>query len=413
MARIREILKSKRNGSGQDADTSHLFPVDDGAVAVEETPLPGTVEYEDDGRDTGAPRGRAMPARIVPKSVHVPAAVRHKHIGKSETEEAAEVYFRDARIIHRSRIFVPEDHPRTYFKPEEVRARRESLRRYGIMQPLIVRETTEGAWGKDVESMFAVIDGALRFYASLPHEEFVKKFDWAQDGPVWDGITEVPLVVRDISRDEATAIAMVLELQRSDKNPFERGAAFKKIKENMTLRLGHKVGWEEVADTLGLGRKAVIEVSRLADLDEGVRDKAIEAGLSQKQSIALVPLAKDPTAACRMVNDIVKNRWSGERAIEESRERAGVRRVPVVPVTPPASSATTTRSFEMGVTTPSMLQLEFDSVKRAVSMVAQRVVDFRARREGLRAVPVDVREAVLQEIKVLREQADELERLVA
>lgn len=399
MALVKDILKSKRRG---DVDTSGLFPVeDDGAVATAEV-VPVVQEAEDfDGFDRHVPRGRSMPATMQPKSSNRGAGIVRPR-GKTEVEQAAEKYFADARIIARSLLKVSDDHPRSYFELDAVLERRASMRSHGIIQPFIVRPVA--SWEKAVEANFSIIKGALRFYASLPHEEFVAMFPEA-DGKVdmWEGITEIPVVVRAVTRDQALALSVILATQQAEWGPSEKGGALNKLQEEMSSQMGRRVSMAEVGDSVGLSRKTVQWLSGMAKLPEDVKDKARDAGLSQRQLMGVTTLRQHEGDMRALLNKIIRDDIPGERALEMARQIKEAKKAPVVE----------TRSVELNVVTPSMLEVGLQGLARAVSMVAHRVGEVRETRQGLRAVPPSLREQVKQEVALLRQQADELERLVA
>jgi ParB family transcriptional regulator, chromosome partitioning protein len=94
-------------------------------------------------------------------------------------------------------IDLPAQQPRRYFDPEKLAQLVESVRAYGIIEPLLVRPLEGG-------ERYELVAGERRYRAA-------KEI----------GLTEVPIVVRELSSDEALQLALIENLQREDLNPVE------------------------------------------------------------------------------------------------------------------------------------------------------------------------------------------------
>ena len=120
-----------------------------------------------------------------------------------------------------------------------------SIRRHGVLQPIVARPANGG---------YQIVAGERRLRAAQAA-----------------GLTTIPAVVREISDREALEVALVENLRREDLNPMERARAY--------LRLTSEFGLtqDEMADAIGGSRPAIANTMRLLDLPEEVQ-KAIDQG---------------------------------------------------------------------------------------------------------------------------------------
>jgi ParB family transcriptional regulator, chromosome partitioning protein len=120
-----------------------------------------------------------------------------------------------------------------------------SIRRHGVLQPIVARPANGG---------YQIVAGERRLRAAQAA-----------------GLTTIPAVVREISDREALEVALVENLRREDLNPMERARAY--------LRLTSEFGLtqDEMADAIGGSRPSIANTMRLLDLPEEVQ-KAIDQG---------------------------------------------------------------------------------------------------------------------------------------
>lgn len=135
--------------------------------------------------------------------------------------------------------------PRTVFEDAALEELASSIREKGILQPLLVRPK-----GKT----FEIVAGERRFRAAK-----------------LAGLTEVPVIVRDLDDRETLEIALIENLQRENLNPLEEARAYQGL-----LDLGQTQ--EELAKTLGKGRSTIANGLRLLNLSRDAQ-KALEDGL--------------------------------------------------------------------------------------------------------------------------------------
>lgn len=132
--------------------------------------------------------------------------------------------------------------PRRAFAEEALEELAESIRRQGIIQPLLVRPLEGG-------ERFQIVAGERRWRAAAKA-----------------GLTEVPVYVRDMDEQEAMAAALIENLQREDLNPVEEAQALQALRETLALTQ------EELAARLGKSRPAVANALRLLQLGEAALD---------------------------------------------------------------------------------------------------------------------------------------------
>ncbi|MBQ7543033.1 MAG: ParB/RepB/Spo0J family partition protein [Clostridia bacterium] len=143
------------------------------------------------------------------------------------------------------------DQPRKAFSDDALTELAESIAKYGVLQPLLVRPIGD--------SGYQLIAGERRWRAAR-----------------LAGLTEVPVVVREMTDEEAAALALIENLQREDLNPVEEAFGFRKLMDDFALTQ------EEAAEKVGKSRPAVANALRLlklpAEILNLVRDGKVSAG---------------------------------------------------------------------------------------------------------------------------------------
>ncbi|MEZ6242441.1 MAG: ParB/RepB/Spo0J family partition protein [Phycisphaerales bacterium] len=165
--------------------------------------------------------------------------------------------------------------PRQHFDEGALTALAESIRRSGMMQPIVVRPAGGGG--------YELVAGERRWRAAT-----------------MIGSARVPAVVCEADDREAAELALVENLQREDLNPIERGGAFRRLSERYGL------SHEEIGRLVGLDRSSVTNLIRLTELDETLRALIVEGKLGMGHGRALLA-----------VTDLSRRRELGERAAGE------------------------------------------------------------------------------------------------
>ena len=149
------------------------------------------------------------------------------------------------------------EQPRKDFDDAALGELADSVAKYGVLQPLLVRPLNGGG--------YQLIAGERRWRASR-----------------LAGLTEVPVVVREMTDEEAAALALIENLQREDLNPLEEAFGFRKLMDDFGLTQ------EEAAEKVGKSRPAVANALRLLKLPEAILDLVRSGELSAGHARALL-----------------------------------------------------------------------------------------------------------------------------
>ena len=184
--------------------------------------------------------------------------------------------------------------PRIAFDDELLEELAESIRRQGIIEPLIVRPAPEG-----LDAPFELIAGERRWRA-------------AQKA----GLDHVPVIIREMSDREALETALTENLQREDLNPIEAARAYRMLVDDFGLTQ------EEVASRVGVDRSTVTNSLRLLKLDAAIQEDIIWGKLSAGHARALLQVEG---AARRELHRKIIERGNSVREAELlARKLAGV-----------------------------------------------------------------------------------------
>jgi ParB family chromosome partitioning protein len=235
----------------------------------------------------------------VPNSGSVLAKVFEPAVLAEKKDETA---FESIFHIEIDKIKPNPDQPRRHFDEAALRDLANSIREFGIIQPLVVtkieKETQNG-----VEVEYLLIAGERRYLASKML-----------------GLPVVPAIVRNIGLErERLELAVIENIQRENLNPIETARAFQRLQEEfrMTQR--------EIAAKLGKSREVVANTMRLLDLPEFIRE-AVEKGELSESHARLLLTVGDPGAQKRLFEDIVVNKLTTRDVKERVQSYSGARR---------------------------------------------------------------------------------------
>ena len=151
-----------------------------------------------------------------------------------------------------------KNQPRRIFEEEALEELAESIKKYGVLQPIIVTKK---------DNYYEIIAGERRWRAA-------KKA----------GLKAIPAIVKDIDEQSNKEIALIENIQREDLNPIEKARAIK------TLMVEHNLTQQQTADTLGMARSALANSVRILNLDERVIKLALEGKLTEGHCKALLAI---------------------------------------------------------------------------------------------------------------------------
>ncbi|MDC6178847.1 chromosome partitioning protein ParB [Ralstonia solanacearum] len=171
--------------------------------------------------------------------------------------------------------------PRTRMDEGALQELAASIRAQGLMQPILVRKVESDGTAQKYE----IIAGERRFRASR-----------------LAGLTEVPVLVKDVPDQAAAAMALIENIQREDLNPLEEAQGIARLIRE--FQFTH----EQAAESLGRSRSAVSNLLRLLNLAQPVQTMLMAGDLDMGHARAL--LAVDGATQITLANQIVNKRLS-------------------------------------------------------------------------------------------------------
>ena len=164
----------------------------------------------------------------------------------------------DAIIVRISEVEPNREQPRKKFDEEKLQELSESIKTYGLLQPILVQKRDE---------YYEIIAGERRWRAALKA-----------------GLKEIPVIVGDYSEKEILELSLIENIQREDLNPIEEAEAYKRLMDEFRL------GQAEVAARVSKSRSAVANSLRLLKLEERVRKMVVDGQLSMGHARAILPV---------------------------------------------------------------------------------------------------------------------------
>lgn len=194
------------------------------------------------------------------------------------------------------------EQPRKEFDEKALAELSKSIEKNGVIQPILVRPVTGGA--------YQIVAGERRWRAAR-----------------MAGLTEVPVVIREMSDEDAAVFALIENLQREDLNPVEEAEGIRSLIEEFGMTQ------EEAADRVGKSRTAVTNTLRLLKLPANIRSMVVNGKITAGHARALIPLEEegemlrianavtDNNLTVREVEKIVKTSLAGEKSKPSKREK--------------------------------------------------------------------------------------------
>ena len=164
-------------------------------------------------------------------------------------------------VLRLDRMQAGKYQPRTRMDEGSLYELAESIKAQGIMQPILVRPIGEGR--------YEIIAGERRSRAAK-----------------LAGLTEVPVLVKDVPDEAAAAMALIENIQREDLNPLEEAQGLQRL----TAEFG--LTHEQAAQAVGRSRSAASNLLRLLNLDEPVQSMLMAGDIDMGHARALLPLDK-------------------------------------------------------------------------------------------------------------------------
>lgn len=165
--------------------------------------------------------------------------------------------------------------PRSNFNPDALQELADSIKAQGVVQPIVVRPLSA------TPGQYELIAGERRWRASQ-----------------LAGVHEIPAIIRDVSDQEAMAVALIENIQRQELNPIEEAQALVRLVEEFGLT------HQEAADAVGRSRVAVSNLLRLLTLQADVRHLLEDGQMEMGHARALLGL--EPAKQAQAAREVVK-----------------------------------------------------------------------------------------------------------
>lgn len=166
-------------------------------------------------------------------------------------------------LVKISKVEPNQTQPRKQFNEDALLELAESIKQYGILQPLLV---------SDKKDYYEIIAGERRWRAAK-----------------LAGLKEVPVIVKEFSEQEVVEISLIENIQREDLNPIEEAMAYKRLLEEFHMKQ------DEIADRVSRSRTAVTNSMRLLKLDSRVQQMLIDDMISAGHARALLAISDGET----------------------------------------------------------------------------------------------------------------------
>lgn len=157
----------------------------------------------------------------------------------------------DIELIHPN-----PNQPRTHFNATELNELSDSITEHGVLQPLLVRKDADG---------YEIIAGERRYQASKIA-----------------GLTEIPVIIKDVDDQKMLEIALIENLQRSDLNPIEEAKGYKQLIKSSGMTQ------EALSKAVSKSRSAITNSLRLLDLPEQVQQYLFDGRLTAGHARAIL-----------------------------------------------------------------------------------------------------------------------------
>ena len=193
---------------------------------------------------------------LIPSTGHKKAAPAKPEVKKEVVVE--KVIKKEEVMVKITEVEPNREQPRKNFNEDALLELADSIKQYGILQPLIVQKKG---------SHYEIIAGERRWRAAK-----------------LAGITDVPVLIREYDKQQTMEIALIENVQRADLNPIEEAQAFQQLIQEFHLTQ------EEIANRVSKNRATITNSMRLLKLDSRVQDMLAEGKISSGHARALLGL---------------------------------------------------------------------------------------------------------------------------
>lgn len=176
----------------------------------------------------------------------------------AKPEKAKETVKTGEQMLKINQVEPNREQPRKHFEEDALLELADSIKQYGVLQPLLVRKRKD---------YYEIIAGERRWRAAK-----------------LAGVKEVPVIIKEYTEQQAVEIALIENIQRENLNPIEEAMAFKKLLTEFNLKQ------DEVAERVSKSRTAVTNSMRLLKLGEKVQQMIIDDMITTGHARALLAI---------------------------------------------------------------------------------------------------------------------------
>ena len=194
---------------------------------------------------------------LIPASAAKKQTVNHNPEKRQKEEEKKEGEF----FVKISKVEPNREQPRKSFDEDALQELADSIKQFGILQPLIVKKK---------DDYYEIVAGERRWRAAKIA-----------------GLKEVPVILKEFNEQEIVEISLIENIQRENLNPIEEAVAFKRLMEDFSLKQ------DEIAERVSKSRTAVTNSMRLLKLDKRVQQMVVDEMISTGHARALLSLEND------------------------------------------------------------------------------------------------------------------------
>lgn len=174
------------------------------------------------------------------------------------------------------------DQPRKLFDESSLIELAQSIKSYGIVQPLVVTKTG---------SKYKIIAGERRWRAA----KLAK-------------LEEVPAIVRSLQEIEELEVAIIENVQRVDLSPLEQAKSIERLHDQFSL------SYSQIADKLGKAVPTINNIVRLLQLSDEATEALNNKQITEGHARSILALKHDPTSQQELLDSIIKYGWSVRQA---------------------------------------------------------------------------------------------------
>ena len=197
---------------------------------------------------------------------------------KAEAKAAEEMDEKGRILMLKLDLVQPnKEQPRKTLDEEKINELAESIKNYGVLQPLLVQKN---------DSFYEIIAGERRWRAAKAA-----------------GLKEVPAVLKEYSKQEAMEISLIENVQRADLNPIEEALGYRQLIDEFGLTQ------EEIAVRVAKSRTAITNTMRLLKLDEQIQNMLVQGVITSGHARALLSL-EDAQMQLKAAKEILDKKLS-------------------------------------------------------------------------------------------------------